>query len=140
MHKGFGGRRPGTTWFDFDAHLDVERPSRFIGVSAACAALLLIARSSVGSGAEKIIEPTREQLQFFEQKIRPILVERCYECHSEESGKSEGGLLLDSREGWMKGGDTGTAVVPGDTEKSLLIKAIRSTDEDLQMPPKERIA
>src|SRR5687768_13005210 len=82
--------------------------------------------------------PSREQLAFFESKIRPVLVERCYECHSTEAKKIKGGLVLDSREGWMKGGDTGTAVVPGDPEKSLLIQAIRYLDEDLQMPPKAK--
>src|ERR1051325_3648014 len=67
-----------------------------------------------------------------------MLVERCYDCHSHEAGKSKGELYLDTREGWMKGGDKGTALVPGDPEKSLLIKAIRYTDEDLQMPPKAK--
>ena len=75
-------------------------------------------------------------IEFFENKIRPVLVESCYKCHSEKSEKVKGGLLLDSREAILKGGDNGPAVVPGDTEKSLLIKAVRYTDDDLQMPPK----
>jgi hypothetical protein len=74
--------------------------------------------------------------EFFESKIRPVLVERCYNCHSDKSEKLKGGLHLDSREGLLKGGDTGPAIVAGDPEKSLLIKAIRYTDENLQMPPK----
>src|SRR3974390_1944257 len=81
-------------------------------------------------------DPTPAQLQFFENHIRPVLAENCYKCHSQQAEKVKGGLLLDSREGVLKGGGTGPAIVPGDPEKSLLIKAIRYTDADLQMPPK----
>ena len=76
-----------------------------------------------------------EGVEFFEKRIRPLLVENCYKCHSAQSEKVKGGLLLDTREGVLKGGDTGAAIVPGDPEKSLLIKAVRYTDKDLQMPP-----
>ncbi len=75
--------------------------------------------------------------EFFEAKIRPILVERCYKCHSLESGKSKAGLLLDSRDALRKGGDTGPAIVLGDPAKSLLLEAVRYGNEDLQMPPKD---
>jgi len=75
-------------------------------------------------------------LEFFESKIRPILAENCYKCHSHESEKVKGGLLLDTKDGVLTGGDNGPAVTPGFPEKSLLVKAIRYTDEDLQMPPK----
>ena len=81
-------------------------------------------------------EPTRAQLDFFESKVRPVLVDKCYKCHSAQSEKVKGGLLLDSREDVLKGGKNGPAIVPGDPEKSLLIKAVRYVDEDLQMPPK----
>ncbi len=77
-------------------------------------------------------------VEFFESKIRPILVDDCYKCHSAQSEKVKGGLLLDTRDGLLKGGDTGPAIVPGDAEKSLLIKAVRYTDDKLQMPPKEK--
>ena len=73
---------------------------------------------------------------FFEKFIRPLLTENCYKCHSAESEKIKGGLRLDTRDGIRQGGDTGPAVVPGDPEKSLLIKAVRYSDENLQMPPK----
>jgi mono/diheme cytochrome c family protein len=73
---------------------------------------------------------------FFENKIRPLLTKNCYKCHSSESLKVKGELLLDTREGVLKGGATGPAIVPGDPEKSLLIKAVRYSDPDLQMPPK----
>ncbi len=75
--------------------------------------------------------------QFFESKIRPVLVEACYKCHSAEAERVKGGLLLDTREGLLRGGESGAALVPGDPEKSRLIVALRYKDEALQMPPKE---
>src|SRR3954449_1771415 len=80
-----------------------------------------------------------EGSDFFEKKIRPVMVERCYECHSATAKKVKGKFKLDTREDFEKGGDTGPAVVPGDPEKSLLIKAIRYKDEDLAMPPKMKL-
>ena len=82
--------------------------------------------------------PTSEQLDFFETRIRPVLADKCYSCHSAEAGKSKGDLWLDTRENIRKGGEKGPAVVPGDLEKSLLIQAIRYTDEDTAMPPKNK--
>jgi hypothetical protein len=76
-------------------------------------------------------------IAFFEAKIRPVLVKHCYECHSAESGKSKGGLMLDTKHGIREGGETGPAVVPGDVAKSLLLTAIKHSDPDLEMPPKE---
>jgi hypothetical protein len=75
---------------------------------------------------------------FFEKKVRPILLDRCYECHSAEH-KIKGGLRLDSREGWQKGGDSGPAAHPGAPEKSLLVEAVRYANRDMQMPPKQRL-
>ena len=80
---------------------------------------------------------TQAQTEFFENKIRPVLVKECYRCHSSQAPKLKGGLSLESREGWVKGGDTGPAIVPGNPDKSLLIEAVRYTNEDLQMPPKD---
>lgn len=74
---------------------------------------------------------------FFENKIAPILQQRCYECHSHDSDEVEGGLVLDSRSGWETGGGRGPAVVPGKPDESLLIEAIRYENEELQMPPEE---
>ena len=79
-----------------------------------------------------------EAVAYFEKEVRPILVERCYECHSAEK-KIKGGLALDTRDGTLKGGDTGAAVVAGNPDKSLLIEAIRYENHDLQMPPKKRL-
>jgi cytochrome c553 len=68
---------------------------------------------------------------FFESKVRPILATSCYTCHT---NSQSGGLRVDSREALLKGGNLGPAIVPGDPEKSLLIKAVRQTDPHLQMP------
>ena len=99
----------------------------------ACAALSL----PVVAGAAVELKPS--EVEFFEKKVRPILVERCYECHSTSAKKLKGGLHLDTREGWAKGGDSGPAIVPGEVEKSLFIKVSRWTDPDLQMPPKNKL-
>ncbi len=77
-----------------------------------------------------------EDVEFFEKNVRPVLVDNCYKCHSAESEKVKGGLLLDTQAGLLKGGDSGPAIVAGDPEKSLLIKAVRYTDDELKMPPK----
>ncbi|MCA8999862.1 MAG: hypothetical protein KDA80_22900, partial [Planctomycetaceae bacterium] len=66
-----------------------------------------------------------EQLEFFEKKIRPVLVRECYECHSAEAKILRGGLLVDSRSGLMTGGDSGPSVVAGESESSLLLEALR---------------
>lgn len=79
--------------------------------------------------------------EFFESKIRPVLANNCYECHSVEAanlGKQKGGLLLDTRKGIRKGGDTGPAVVPGDLAGSLILKALKQ--DELEMPPTGKLA
>src|SRR5687767_5071599 len=77
-------------------------------------------------------------IEFFEKQVRPILVARCYECHSGKSVKLQGGLRLDSLAAASKGGDTGPAVVPGKPKESLLVDAI-NYGELYQMPPKTRL-
>jgi len=79
-----------------------------------------------------------EGIAFFETHIRPLLIEHCYECHSEEH-KIKGGLRLDLRQGWEIGGDSGKAIEPGQPEQSLLLEAIQFTNPDLEMPPKGKI-
>jgi len=76
---------------------------------------------------------------FFERRVRPLLVKHCYECHSEAEGQQKGGLLLDRESGWLEGGDTDKAVVPGNVKASLLIEAVEYTDPDFEMPPKYRL-
>ena len=100
-----------------------------------CVIVLLLAAAAPASLFADV--PSREQAEFFETKIRPVLVGRCYQCHSSQGDKIRGGLVLESRAGLMRGGDDGAVVIPGDPEASLLIKAIRYTDPKLRMPPKE---
>ncbi len=82
---------------------------------------------------------TDEQRNFFERKIRPVLVEKCYECHSAQSKKVKGGLMLDNKEATLHGGDSGPAVVPGNLSDSTLIEAIRYANKDMEMPPKGKL-
>ncbi|MDA0284542.1 MAG: PSD1 and planctomycete cytochrome C domain-containing protein [Planctomycetota bacterium] len=81
-----------------------------------------------------------DQLAFFEKRIRPLLVSKCYECHSQEADEVAGHLLVDSSPTMRRGGDTGPAVMPGDLGKSLLIEAVRYGNKDLQMPPDEKLS
>ncbi|MDB6075520.1 MAG: Planctomycete cytochrome [Verrucomicrobiaceae bacterium] len=79
--------------------------------------------------------PSAQAVEFFEKQVRPLLVSRCYECHS-TAKKVKGGLALDTREATLKGGEAGVVLVPGSPEKSKLIEAVRYQNQDLQMPPK----
>ncbi|HMC11635.1 MAG TPA: DUF1549 domain-containing protein, partial [Pirellulaceae bacterium] len=101
-----------------------------------CALALLI-----GVGAAFADESTKAEtakgIDFFESKVRPVLALHCYKCHSTSAGKSESGLMLDSREKIRAGGDRGPAVVPDDPKASILLTAISHTDPDLKMPPKK---
>jgi cytochrome c553 len=110
-----------------------ERGSRKIGTVLAVIAAATILPAVRAASASPV---SAGDLQFFETKIRPLLADKCYKCHSKEADKVRGGLLLDSREALIHGGNTGAAIVPGKPDESLLIQAIRYKDEDLQMPPK----
>ena len=78
-----------------------------------------------------------KDVEFFEKKIRPVLVKHCYSCHAADAKKIQGGLLLDTRAGIRQGGDSGAAVEPGSLDESLLLEAIRY--ESFEMPPKGRL-
>lgn len=80
---------------------------------------------------------SQDGLELFEKSVRPVFVERCLECHGPDD--QQGGLQLDSRAGWSRGGDSGPAIVPGNVDGSLLIKAIRYKDTALEMPPDGRL-
>lgn len=79
----------------------------------------------------------QRKLDFFESRIRPVLAEQCYSCHSASAKKLKGELLLDSRWGWQKGGESGPPIVPGNPEESLIIDALRH--ESFKMPPKTKL-
>ncbi len=85
-------------------------------------------------GAESL---SAEDAEFFESKVRPMLAEHCFKCHSAKENKTKGGLAMDSRELMLKGGDTGPALVPGQPDKSLLVRAVRHETPELAMPPKD---
>lgn len=95
------------------------------------AALVCLTDAPAGDPVAVTYEPSR----FFRAQILPILEHRCFECHSEAEGQDDGGLVLDSRSGWEKGGDHGPAVVPKDLGKSPLVRAILSHDPGSLMPP-----
>src|SRR5262245_12082069 len=82
-------------------------------------------------------QPSPKQVEFFEKKIRPVLVAECYKCHSDRTDKPKGGLRLDTKGGMLAGGESGPAIVPGDAAASLLMEAIRH--ESLEMPPKKQL-
>src|SRR3954469_14528800 len=111
---------------------------RILGSISVSVVLGVLVRLSLG--AAPTTRPLAEGVEDFEKHIRPVLVERCYRCHSKDAEKVKGGLLLDSREGLLKGGDNGSVLVAGDADKSKLIIAIRYHDEEIRMPPKEPLA
>ena len=85
-------------------------------------------------------EITDNEKAFFEKRIRPVLVKRCYSCHSEDAARSKklkGSLLLDSRAGILRGGESGASIVPGKPDESLLLDAMRH--DTLEMPPNEKL-
>ena len=83
---------------------------------------------------------TREQVEFFEKKVRPVLVNNCYRCHSKEASSLKGSLYLDSRSGVLSGGESGPAIIPGKPEQSLIFKAVSYQQGKLKMPPKTKLA
>lgn len=94
-------------------------------------AVLLVSASAIAQ------TPSAEQIEFFEKNIRPVLANNCYRCHGEDVEKLKSGLNLTFRDGILKGGDNGPALVPGDPGKSMIVEAIEYEDEDFQMPPKK---
>jgi len=113
---------------------------KFFLVTALAAVSLAVWAGQWTHAEEPVREsPTPEAIAFFETHVRPLLVKRCESCHSAADGALEGGLALDSRAGWQQGGDHGPAVVPGDVDASLLLRAVRYRDPDLQMPPDRQL-
>src|SRR4051812_49279830 len=88
--------------------------------------------------AARAADENSKGIDFFEKNIRPVLVAKCYQCHSASSKELKGELRLDTKEGIRKGGESGAALVPGKPEESLLVKALRYED-GLEMPPKDKL-
>lgn len=104
-------------------------------IAVSLLSILLIDSLLAQSGEQPSVD--RAGIEFFESKIRPVLLKHCYECHSTESKNIKGGLLLDSREAAHQGGDSGPAVIPKNVEDSLLIDALRY--DGFEMPPKGKL-
>ena len=107
----------------------------------ACSLLLNSIVLTMATTSALATEPRSDStgVDFFESKVRPVLAEHCYKCHSAAGKSPKGGLRLDTSDGMRKGGDTGPAVVPGDLEASLLLKAVNYDDDVLKMPPKGKL-
>jgi hypothetical protein len=121
------------------------RPRRRAGMIAVVMALSLVlavdapvAKESGDSSADAPSAISREQADFFEAKIRPVLVQHCYECHAADSKIIRGGLMVDSRDALRAGGDSGPAVIPGQIEESVLLEAIRH--QSYEMPPDKKLS
>lgn len=115
-------------------------PRLFTDFALAAAAVLsglALPASVVAKDNGQLAQPTT--IEYFETYVLPVFKEHCLKCHSHQAGKSEGGLMLDSRSGWKTGGDSGPAIVPGKPDKSRLIRAVECADETLQMPPEGKI-
>ena len=115
----------------------VNRPIRFAHVAATSSIVFCLAVFA-DVRAEQQAKLDERSLEFFELRVRPLLIQRCYECHGPDAEQPKGGLRMSSRTAFLKGGDTGAAIVPGDPQKSLLIDAI-NYGEVYQMPPKSKL-
>ncbi|HET6574818.1 MAG TPA: DUF1549 domain-containing protein, partial [Fimbriiglobus sp.] len=102
-------------------------------------ALATVALLGLPASAFADDKPTPKGVEFFERKVRPLLVKHCYSCHSATAKKLRGELRLDTRDGVKQGGASGPVVVPGEPTKSLLIQAVRHADDVSPMPPKEKL-
>jgi hypothetical protein len=102
--------------------------------------MIIMLCSGVGALSALAADSDPGKMVFFEKSIRPLLAEHCYKCHSESKGENKGGLTLDTQSGWMDGGDSGPALIPGKIAESLLIEAVEQHDPDFAMPPKYKLS
>src|SRR5665213_43436 len=115
-------------------------PTQSVGTRAAAMRIGFLLAPVLLAACGFAVRAADASAEFFEKKIRPILVEQCYECHSAKSKKVRGGLRLDSRAALLQGGDRGEAVTPGEPDKSLLIEAVGYKNTDVQMPKKGKMS
>ncbi|OJW23759.1 MAG: hypothetical protein BGO49_00445 [Planctomycetales bacterium 71-10] len=107
-------------------------------VIAIQAAALVVAGGRAVGGEADPAAPDAAKLEFFEKRVRPLLVDNCYNCHSANT-KAASGLRVDDRNGLLAGGDRGPAVVPGDPGESLLLQSVGHLDDAPKMPPKKKL-
>lgn len=112
-----------------------QRPLRILVET--CVLAISFAVGMFACGMKSGFAATETDESFFETRVRPLLIDKCFECHGRTEAK--GGLRVDSREALLRGGDSGPAIVAGDADTSLLVRALRYTDENIQMPPKKRL-
>ena len=119
-----------------------ERLSRSIVRVVGCAFVLATAvgvcslATTPRSGAA---DDEAEGLKLFEKRILPVLKDSCFECHSAKSDDLKGKLRVDTREGLRKGGDNGAGIVPGEPERSFVLKAMSYREDDYKMPPRGKL-
>src|SRR5579872_36015 len=118
-------------------------PVRCLPMPRGCLLLAVLASLAIsvrpGEARAEESPSAASDIEFFEKKIRPLLVERCFECHSEQGKGVKGGLHLDSREMILSGGDSGPALVPNKPDESLLVEAINYPQDGVQMPPRGKL-
>ncbi len=105
--------------------------------TAAARILRVLCVATVGLASSAVAKEPADSVEFFENRIRPVLVEHCFKCHSVDAAEIGGSLLLDSSDGMFIGGDSGPAITPGDAEASILVSAIRY--ESSEMPPEGKL-
>ena len=128
------------SWFLPGSSTHTRATHRARGPAPGSIVVALVAILLLGASRTAFASPPDEDGgAFFEQYIRPLLVNRCYECHSKQARKLRGGLDLEHKDGWRKGGDRGPAIEPGNPDASLLIQAVRYEDEELRMPPRGKL-
>ena len=117
--------------------LALHAPVRAADLDVRSDRLQPVKRPAEAGHYEPADKPGRRGLDFFERKIRPVLVKQCYECHSAKAKIVRGKLLLDTRDGIRKGGESGPAVVPGKPERGTLLSALKHAD--FEMPPSGKL-
>lgn len=124
-----------SNWIKLGPNIDWLRLGLVVWLALIVTQLEIRAQSP--ESAVETAQPSAADIEFFESRIRPVLIERCYSCHAADSKIIRGGLLVDSRDALLEGGDSGPAVVPGDTGESLILAAMKH--ESFEMPPDEKL-
>jgi hypothetical protein len=119
------------------AHLTLGFPNATVRGHSLLVPIAMLLMSGLISVSAQSADSAK--LEFFESRIRPLLVKNCHGCHSAKAKKLKAGLHLDSRQGFLSGGDSGPVITPGDAESGLLIRAVGYADVDLQMPPRGKL-